>query len=206
MTPAGGAVDFEGAVLAGGASRRMGTDKAFLRIDGLTLLQRVAAALHGAGAASVLVVGGDAARVAALGMAHTPDAWPEQGPLGGIITALRRTSAQTVAVLACDLTRPCAAAVEALRDGLGGADVSVPVCAGQAQWLHAVWRRSALEALERSFAEGVRAPKQAVGELRVSRCSGGDPAWFHDADCPADLPNGPDCSADLPSGPDCCER
>lgn len=188
MTSAGGAVDFEGAVLAGGASRRMGTDKAFLEIDDLTLLQRVAAALYEAGAASVLVVGGDGQRVADLGMAYIEDAWPSEGPLGGIITALRGTSAETVAVLACDLTRPSAVAVKALRDDLGKADVSVPVCGGQPEWLHAVWRRSALVSLERSFADGIRAPKHAVGELNVSWFSDGDPAWFHDADYPADLP------------------
>lgn len=187
MSRAGGAADFEGAVLAGGASRRMGTDKSFLKIDGLTLLQRVAAALYEAGAASVLVVGGDAERVADLGMAHVEDAWPSQGPLGGIITALRSASAETVAVLACDLIRPSAVAVEALLGALGRADVSVPVCGGQAEWLHAVWRRSALDSLERSFADGVRAPKHAVGELNVSWFSDGDPAWFRDADCPADL-------------------
>ena len=188
-------------MLAGGAGRRMGTDKAFLQLDGLTLVERVAAALYEAGCASVKVVGGDAARVAELGMAHVEDAWPCQGPLGGIITALRNASAETVAVLACDLTRPCALAVSALRDKLGGADVSVPVSDGQAEWLHAVWRRSALDALERSFADGVRAPKHAVGALDVSWFNQGDPAWFHDADYPTDLPgqsNGPGCQSDSP--------
>ena len=188
MTPAEGAVDFEGAVLAGGASRRMGTDKAFVEIDGLTLLQRVAAALHDAGAASVLVVGGDASAVTDLGLAYAADTWPSQGPLGGIITALRSTRADTLAVLSCDLTRPCAAAVGAVRDAIGPADVSVPVSQGRAEWLHAVWRRSSLDALERSFANGVRAPKNAVGELQVCWFTDGDPAWFHDANHPHELP------------------
>ncbi len=188
MTPSEDSVDFEGAVLAGGASRRMGTDKAFVEVDGLTLLQRVTAALHDAGAASVVVVGGDAARVNDLGLAHVEDGWPSQGPLGGIITALRSTSAETVAVLSCDLTRPSAVAIDSVRNALGRADVSVPVLQGQAEWLHAVWRRSALNALERSFANGERAPGRAVDELRISRFNGGDPAWFHDADHPHDLP------------------
>lgn len=188
VNPAERAVDFEGAVLAGGASRRMGTDKAFVEIDDLTLLQRVAAALYEAGAASVVVVGGDAERITDLGMAHVEDLWPQQGPLGGIITALRSTSAETVAVLSCDLTRPSPDAVNAVRDGIGRADVSVPVSGGRAEWLHAVWRRSALDALERSFTNGIRAPKHVVGELQVSWFTDGDPAWFHDADYPHELP------------------
>jgi len=181
-------VTFEGAVLAGGASRRMGTDKAFIKIGDTTLLQGAASALCDAGATSVIVVGGDSEKVRRLGLRHVVDSWPSEGPLGGIITALRNTSAETVAVLACDLTRPSAAAVAAVRQGIGEADVSVPVVNGQAEWLHAVWRRTALEQLERSFTEGERAPKRAVKGLRVIRFLDGDPHWFHDADYPDDLP------------------
>ena len=188
MTPSESSADFEGAVLAGGASRRMGTDKAFVEVDNLTLLQRVTAALYDAGAASVVVVGGDAQRVHDLGLLYVEDEWPSQGPLGGIITALRSTSAETVAVLSCDLTRPSAVAITAVRHALGEADVSVPLLGGQAEWLHAVWRRNSLSALERSFANGERAPKRAVEELQISWFAEGDPRWFHDADYPRDLP------------------
>ena len=181
---------FDGAVLAGGASRRMGTDKAFIEIGDTTLLQGAASALYGSGASSVIVVGGDARRVQRLGLRHVVDSWPSEGPLGGIITALQNTSAETAAVLACDLTRPSAEAITAVRQALGEADVSVPVVNGQAEWLHAVWRRSALEKLERSFAAGERAPRRAVDELRVKQFLGGDPRWFHDADYPDDLPGG----------------
>lgn len=183
-------MDFEGAVLAGGASRRMGTDKAFIEIDDVTLLQGAVSALYDAGATSVIVVGGDAQKVQSLGLRHVVDSWPSEGPLGGIITALRNTSAETVAVLACDLTRPSPVAIAAVRQALGEADVSVPLVNGQTEWLHAVWRRSSLEKLERSFSAGERAPKRAVSELRVNQFRDGDPRWFHDADYPHDLPDG----------------
>ncbi|MDE0701595.1 MAG: molybdenum cofactor guanylyltransferase [Acidimicrobiaceae bacterium] len=190
VTSSEGSVDFEGAVLAGGASRRMGTDKAFIEIDDVTLLQGAVSALYDAGATSVIVVGGDAQKVESLGLIHVADCWPSEGPLGGIITALRNTSADTVAVLACDLTRPSAAAITAVREALGEADVSVPVLDGQTEWLHAVWRRSSLEKLERSFSAGERAPKRAVNELRVNQFLDGNPRWFQDADYPDDLPDG----------------
>lgn len=183
-----GSETFAGAVLAGGASKRMGTDKAFIKTDDTTLLQSTVSALYGAGASSVVVVGGNGQKVQRLGLSHVVDSWPNQGPLGGIITALRNTSAATVAVLACDLTRPSAEAITAVRRILGEADVSVPVVDGQAEWLHAVWRRTAVEKLEHSFTAGERAPKRAVSELRVKHFLDGDPRWFHDADYPDDLP------------------
>lgn len=183
-----GGANFDGAVLAGGASKRMGTDKAFIEINGVTLLARVATALFTAGASSVVVVGGDAQRTRSLGLAHIEDTWPRQGPLGGIITALRNTPAETVAVLSCDLLQPSAAAITAVRDALDFADVSVPVRQGQEEWLHAIWRRTSLAVLERAFAEGERAPKRAAARLQIARLEVVDPNWFQDADTPADLP------------------
>ncbi|MDG2027528.1 MAG: molybdenum cofactor guanylyltransferase [Acidimicrobiales bacterium] len=177
-----------GAVLAGGASRRMGVDKALIEVDGEALVRRAVAALSSADAQPVLVVGGDQSGIEALGLAYVPDQWPGEGPLGGIITALRSIDAEIVAVLSCDLTEASSIAVRSVVGALGDADVAVPVVAGQAEWLHAAWRRSSLGTLEAQFAEGVRSPRHAVAGLRVAQLLDGDPCWFHDADRPEDLP------------------
>jgi molybdopterin-guanine dinucleotide biosynthesis protein A len=77
-----------GAVLMGGASRRMGRDKALVEVDGLPMASRVAAALTAAGCRSAVAVGGDAAVHARLGLSSVPDRWPGEGPLGAIVTVL----------------------------------------------------------------------------------------------------------------------
>ena len=177
-----------GAVLAGGASRRMGTDKALLAVDGAPLVLRAVAALTTAGAAPIVVVGGDADGLGALGLATVADRWPGEGPLGGIITALRSLPTDRCAVLSCDLTDASPIAVTSVLGALGDADVAVPVVEGRDQWLHAVWHRRALPLLEAAFDRGVRAPRHAVDGLRVARLLDGDPCWFHDADRPDDLP------------------
>jgi molybdenum cofactor guanylyltransferase len=73
---------FAGVVLAGGASSRMGRDKAALLLDGVSLLQRATTLLRRAGADPVLVAGrdGDAGFV--------PDRIPRRGPLGGLDAVL----------------------------------------------------------------------------------------------------------------------
>lgn len=75
-------------ILAGGQSRRMGRDKSRIRIAGRTLLQHV--------------------RVAALATGLPvrtirTDAVPRCGPLGGVLTGLRRARAGWALFLSCDM-------------------------------------------------------------------------------------------------------
>lgn len=133
-----------GAVLCGGASRRMGRDKALVEVDGVALARRVADALEAGGCTSVLAVGGDAAALGALGLDPVPDRWPGEGPLGGLATALGAASDGDVLVLApCDWRQPTAAVIAGLRRALGTdpAPVAVPVAVGdRVQWLPSGWR------------------------------------------------------------------
>lgn len=90
---------FSGAVLAGGRSRRFGSDKARHPYHGRTLLEHALAALDGAD--EKLVVSGDAraeAPVRAVG-----DLRPGFGALSGLHAALAHASHPWVAVIACDM-------------------------------------------------------------------------------------------------------
>ncbi len=180
-----------GAVLAGGASSRMGRDKAFVEVGGRTLLDRAVAALADAAVDPVVVVGGDHDRIVDAGHPFVPDQHPGEGPLGGILTALDALETDVVVVLACDLVDASPLAVSSLVGALGAADVAVPVVEGRAQWLHAVWHRRAAPVLAAAFAAGERAPRRAVEGLVVVEILDGSPCWYADADTPADLPAEP---------------
>jgi molybdenum cofactor guanylyltransferase len=162
-----------GAVLTGGASTRMGRDKALVEVDGVAMADRVAAALHAAGATRVARIGGDVA-----------DLYPGEGPLGGIITALHWAGDEAVVVAPCDMPWIEAAHVRALLDALAdGVDVAI---AGD-QHLFAAWRPSALAVLEAAFAEGERSPKRALTRLQVVAAALGGGNWSRDVDTPDDL-------------------
>ncbi len=91
-------------IFAGGQSRRMGQDKARLEIDGLPLLERIAACALSAGL-PVLIVGRPRPSEWTLeNTAFTEDDRPGCGPLGGLCTALSVTNAPLLAV-ACDMPR-----------------------------------------------------------------------------------------------------
>lgn len=179
---------FSGAVLTGGASRRMGQDKALLPVGGRALVTVAAAALREAGAVEVLAVGGDAAALADLGLRTVADRFPGQGPLGGILTALAAATEDVVVVLACDLPHASADGVGAVLAALGEHAAAVPVVAGRWEALHAAWRRRALPALAMAWEKGERAPWRAVQRLDVQPVALADASWVADADTVEDLP------------------
>jgi molybdenum cofactor guanylyltransferase len=75
-------------ILAGGLSSRMGRDKARLKLQGRTMLSHVR---------EVAATLGVPVRVIRR------DVVPRCGPLGGIITGFRRSRAETLLFLACDM-------------------------------------------------------------------------------------------------------
>jgi molybdopterin-guanine dinucleotide biosynthesis protein A len=77
-----------GAVLTGGASKRMGQEKALIEVDNVPLARRVANALLAGGVERVVLVGGHEGVAAELWLEGVVDRWSAIGPLGGITTAL----------------------------------------------------------------------------------------------------------------------
>ena len=184
---------FDGYVLCGGASRRMGRDKALIEVDGVAMARRVADALHAAGARRVVAVGGDARGLLGVGLEHRPDRWPGEGPLGGLVTALDDVDAAPVAVvLSCDLLEPTAAAIVELVEARQrlACDVVVPVVGGRHQWLHAAWDRRVAGILTDVFVAGERSLAGAALAVRMATTEHVAARAVDDADRPEDLPVG----------------
>jgi molybdopterin-guanine dinucleotide biosynthesis protein A len=176
-----------GAILAGGASRRMGRDKALLEVGGIAMARRVADALTDAGCASVYAVGGDTVGLGAIGVRVVADRWPGEGPLGGILTALDVATAPTL-VVACDLpwlTASTLQAVIAAAVASPDADV-VAASTDRLEPLCALWLPRARDALHDAFDAGERAVHRAMDGLRVATCRV-DAAAVRNVNAPGDL-------------------
>ncbi|HSS97658.1 MAG TPA: molybdenum cofactor guanylyltransferase [Terriglobales bacterium] len=142
--------DLTAFILAGGHSRRMGRNKAFLELAGRTLLDR-AIELANAVTANVRIV---APQEKFLTIARTiEDVFPDCGPLGGIHAALTYTATDLNLVLAVDspfveadfLTYMIAQASQV------SALVTVPEAGKGLQPLCAVYRRDFHEVAERAL-------------------------------------------------------
>jgi molybdopterin-guanine dinucleotide biosynthesis protein A len=144
----------------------MGRDKALLPFRGGLLAESVARAVELAAGSATLV--GHPRRYRGLGFPVLPDAYPGQGPLGGILTALRHASADWNLVVACDMPGLSA---EFLRRLLDAAERSATHAlapagpSGRPEPLCAVYHRRALPAIEAAFASGARKASAALEEV-----------------------------------------
>lgn len=140
-------------LLAGGASTRMGRDKALLELHGQPLILH---ALHKFRALGFKprIVGSrpDLASFAPI----IPDNFPHAGPLGGIEAALAASSADLNLILAVDLPLLPASFLQwiAHRSAITHALVTLPLLQGRPQPLCAVYSRALLPHVQSALTAG----------------------------------------------------
>lgn len=144
--------DVAALILAGGKSSRMGSDKAFLMLDGQTLLER-GLELARSVTDNVRIVG-SAEKFAAFAPV-VEDVFRECGPLGGIHAGLKTSSAELNLMLAVDLPFVTQELLRYLvtRARESAAVAIVPRTEGW-QPLCAVYRREFAEVAESALREG----------------------------------------------------
>lgn len=152
---------FSGFVLAGGASSRMGTNKALLELGGVPLLVRAARLVESLlGSATVI---GPPEKYAQFWPRVVADQTAGLGPVGGIVTALGISTTQWNLVVACDLPYLTPAWLRYLlsRAEQSAADVVLPFSTdstgrGHPEPLCAVYHRRCLLPMQRAIQAGVR--------------------------------------------------
>ena len=185
--------DFSGFVLAGGRSSRMGTDKAFLELDGRTLLARALDLLRCL-TPEVRIVG-PTAKFAAYGPV-VEDIYAGRGPLAGIHAALSSSATELNLILAVDLPFVTESLLRFLLERARATDavVTVPRIAGGYQPLCAAYRR-AFGSLAQAALESGRnkidalfsvATARVLEESELSRFAF-DAAMFQNLNTPEDL-------------------
>lgn len=197
--------DIDGFILAGGASSRMGVDKANLRLGGETLLTYAVKTMS-AFTRNVTVVGNDLSVdvvaepfrvIADLGIEPVSPVGAGRAPILGLFTALTSAGSEWIAVLAVDLpfvTGELLLQLALLRRG--EVDAIVPVQTdGRLQPLCALYRRDVcLEAVRMAIEAGEFSLYKLLGGLNVCRVGPaavasltGAESFFVNVNTPADL-------------------
>ena len=143
-----------GFVLAGGASRRMGRNKANLVLEGKTMLERQIGLLQAVCRTAGVV--GPPDSYPGLDVAVYDDEVPSRGPLGGIYSGLVQTRSEYNLFLSCDMPYlPARFLGWLIEQALEyQADVTVPRARDGRHPLCAVFRRRALAAIRYRLASG----------------------------------------------------
>jgi molybdopterin-guanine dinucleotide biosynthesis protein A len=91
-----------GIVLAGGRSRRMGRDKAWVTLGGRPMIAWVLDALREV-TETQMIVSRHTGRLESFGVPVVEDRWPASGPLTGLHAGLKAAPTDLCLVVACDL-------------------------------------------------------------------------------------------------------
>jgi len=159
-----------GFVMAGGLSRRFGADKALAKLGGETILTRLCRLL--ASAADNVRVVAPRGRYLDQQVRLVEDRWPGEGPLGGIVTALRAPGSAGRAwslIVSCDMPFLTAEWLRYLaeRARASDADVVFPRSHERNEPLCACWRNSSEAPLGAAFGRGVRKISEGMKHLRT---------------------------------------
>ena len=145
-----------GAVLAGGRSRRFGSDKAYYRWRGRPLYAHALFALSEAKERFLVAPRN-------YPVPTRPDLFPNEGPLGGLVSALAAAGSELVAVAPVDAPGLCPAFWRFLFSELG----SAPAVVVEGEPLIGVWRRSLFPFALKLFLSGERRAGALVAALPV---------------------------------------
>lgn len=169
-------------ILAGGESRRMGCDKAWVELDGRPLLEHAMEKVRRLGVEEVFISGRPGMDDAGLKCPVLLDLKPGSGPLGGIERALHTSSSPWVLVLAVDLPHMTTMFLRKLVASCDRLTGVVPRLNDRLEPLAAIYPRSAhalaFDSLARSrhavcdFAEACLR-EHAVGTLPVTPADAG---------------------------------
>lgn len=158
-----------GVVLAGGRSSRMGQDKALLTWPptGRSLLDHALDRL--APHVDELLVVGDPLTHGLVGPFVVPDLVPGQGPLGGLLTAMRYATHDRLLVLAVDMPLVERGILEPLKGGMGNqTDAVVPRRGERWEPLCAAYHRRCSAVFEARIAAGERRMAHALEHVRTT--------------------------------------
>ena len=182
-----------GLVLAGGQSKRMGTDKALLMLNGQTVIERVVQSLASVSDELLLVVN-EPSRYKFLNLPTVTDQVPNSGPLMALYSGLLHTSASWCLATACDAPLLQPQLLKHLLEYRGSVDAVLPFINNNIQPFPGLYSKTCTSILESLLSKGRSAARDianscnviTVNEERI-RTLDPDLKSFQDLDTPNDF-------------------
>lgn len=160
-----------GVILAGGASSRMGKNKALLEVNGSPIISRtyrtLASMFH-----EVIVVTNSPREYEFLPCRKVPDIYSNIGSIAGLHSALAHSTSPRAFVTACDMPFLDQSVIRYLcllqQEGY---DAVIPFSEGGQEPLHAVYSSSCKEVFDRAIQRGERKILDILNEVEIREVS-----------------------------------
>ncbi|MBN1317342.1 MAG: molybdenum cofactor guanylyltransferase [Anaerolineales bacterium] len=159
-----------GVILAGGKSRRMGRNKAFLDLGGRPMIEVVVEKVR-AVAGEVIIVADDVKRYVPFADLCVTDRFAGIGTLGGIHSGLLSARTELALIVGCDMPFLNPAVLTWFIQAARGYDV---VILKQGEWvepLHGVYHKNCLPEIERAIRAGKHRVISFFDSVRVRTVS-----------------------------------
>lgn len=157
--------DITGVILVGGKSRRMGQDKAFLKLSGKPLFESVLT-LFKVSFSHILLVGDRPERFSGYDLQVVPDIY-HGSSLGGLYTGLHHAQTDYVFVASCDLPFPDAEVLAYLCSLKAGFDAVVTRTAHGYEPFFALYSKSCLAPIKTRLESGDCCAHAYYQQIRV---------------------------------------
>ena len=155
-----------GIALAGGESRRMGRDKAFLTLEGIPMIEHVLRTLRTIFPRTIIVTNNPSAYVVYDAVIVT-DAVKKQCPLAGIYSGLLSSTDEYNFVAACDMPLLNPGLISYMTGLVEDHDIVVPMIAERVEPLHAIYSKRLLPIIRKRLEGDDRRVRGIYGEARV---------------------------------------
>lgn len=134
-------------ILAGGKSRRMGRDKAFIKIGGKTFIERIIEMLKPL-FREIIIVTNEPEKFKGLDVRIVRDIKPNCGPLSGIHSGLVYSKTELNFVVACDMPFLDCESIEFMCSKVNGYGGVLPKVKDRIEPLYAIYSKSLIPLLE----------------------------------------------------------
>ncbi len=156
-------------ILAGGASRRMGQDKALIQVEGIRLLDYVYGKCQEL-FSEIIIVTNQPQQFIEYQTPIVVDEIPGAGSLGGLYTGLKRASNYYSFCVACDMPFLNPELITYLIEKRFKSDVVIPMTNKGLEPLHAVYSKRCIEPIKKLVERGDFKISGLIPEVHVEYC------------------------------------
>jgi len=176
-----------GLILAGGYSRRMGKDKALLEFHGKPQIEHLFELLQKYCKKVFLSKRTDQKAYKNLPFINDSHEFSNQGPLGGILSAMKQHPGANWLVMACDLpfvTQETIQTLLTLRDPQKIATAFISTQDALPEPLCAIWEGHGFNSILKLFNEGIHCPRKILIKSNSHLLKQTNPHWLDNINTP----------------------